>query len=117
MRSSSRWTMEGVSRVDRSLDMLAGWITTEVGRQPWVVYGLMRTADAVSAHKAGPLALTLGLFVIVYLFVFGAGIGFVLRLVRAGPQHFDTGHLPEGGPGHERTPSRPMSAAVEPGAS
>jgi cytochrome d ubiquinol oxidase subunit I len=97
--------------------LLAGWITTEVGRQPWVVYGLMRTADAVSAHKAGPLALTLGLFVIVYLFVFGAGMGFVLRLVRAGPQHFDTGHPPAGGPGHERTPSRPMSAASAPGAS
>jgi cytochrome d ubiquinol oxidase subunit I len=96
--------------------LLAGWITTEVGRQPWVVYGLMRTADAVSTHQAGPLALTLGLFVLVYLFVFGAGIRFVLRLVRAGPQHFDTGHPPEGGPGHERTPSRPMSAALETGA-
>jgi cytochrome d ubiquinol oxidase subunit I len=97
--------------------LLAGWITTEVGRQPWVVYGLMRTADAVSRHDAGPIALTLGLFVIVYLFVFGAGFRFVLRLVRAGPQHFDTGHQPDGGPGHERTPSRPLSAAPAPGAS
>jgi cytochrome d ubiquinol oxidase subunit I len=95
------------------LAVLAGWITTEVGRQPWVVYGLMRTADAVSAHKAGPLALTLGLFVVVYLFVFGAGFAYVLRLVRGGPQHFDAVHPPTGGPGQGRTPSRPMSAATE----
>ncbi len=93
--------------------LLAGWITTEVGRQPWVVYGLMRTSDAVSAHTPGPLALTLGLFVIVYLFVFGVGIAYVLRLVRVGPRYFDAGHPPEGGPGHDRTPSRPMSAAHE----
>jgi cytochrome d ubiquinol oxidase subunit I len=96
------------------LAVLAGWITTEVGRQPWVVYGLMRTGDAVSAHAAGSLALTLGLFIIAYLFVFGVGIAYVLRLVRRGPIHFDAAHPPEGGPGQERTPSRPMSAADEP---
>ncbi len=95
--------------------LLAGWITTEVGRQPWVVYGLMRTSDGVSAHTAGPLALTLGLFVVVYLFVFGVGIAYVMRLVRSGPKHFDATHPPEGGPGHDRTPSRPMSAAPAPG--
>jgi cytochrome d ubiquinol oxidase subunit I len=94
--------------------ILAGWITTEVGRQPWVVYGVMRTADAVSPHKAGPLALTLALFIIVYFFVFGAGFGFVLRLVRAGPQHFDTSHQPDGGLGRQRTPARPLSAAPAP---
>jgi cytochrome bd ubiquinol oxidase subunit I len=94
--------------------VLAGWITTEVGRQPWVVYGLMRTSDAVSRHSAESLALTLGLFIIAYLFVFGVGIAYVLRLVRIGPSHFDGGHPPEGGPGHGRTPSRPMSAALEP---
>jgi cytochrome d ubiquinol oxidase subunit I len=96
------------------LAVLAGWITTEVGRQPWVVYGLMRTSDAVSAHGAGSLALTLGLFIVAYLFVFGVGIAYVLRLVRRGPTHFDATHPPEGGPGQERTPSRPMSAADEP---
>jgi cytochrome d ubiquinol oxidase subunit I len=93
--------------------ILAGWVTTEVGRQPWVVYGLMRTRDAVSAHAPESLALTLGLFIIVYLFVFGTGIAYVLRLVRGGPSHFDAAvHPPEGGPGHERTPARPMSAAL-----
>jgi cytochrome d ubiquinol oxidase subunit I len=93
--------------------LLAGWITTEVGRQPWVVYGLMRTADAVSAHSAGSLAFTLALFIVAYLFVFGVGMAYVLRLVRLGPSHFDAVHPPEGGPGRDRTPSRPMSAADE----
>ncbi|HEX9171673.1 MAG TPA: cytochrome ubiquinol oxidase subunit I [Telluria sp.] len=93
------------------LAILAGWFTTEVGRQPWVVYGLMRTSDAVSRHGAAPLGLTLLLFVVGYFFVFGVGTAYVLRLVRKGPQHFDTAHPLEGGPGHERTPARPMSAA------
>ncbi|MBC7456130.1 MAG: cytochrome ubiquinol oxidase subunit I [Massilia sp.] len=93
--------------------LLAGWITTEVGRQPWVVYGLMRTSDAVSKHAAGPLALTLGLFIVIYVFVFGIGIAYVLRLVKTGPHHFDAGHRGDGGPGEERTPSRPLSAAQQ----
>ncbi len=93
--------------------LLAGWITTEVGRQPWVVYGLMRTSDAVSAHTAGPLAFTLGLFVVAYLFVFGVGIAYVIRLVKIGPRYFDHGHPTGGGPGQDRTPSRPLSAAME----
>ena len=42
--------------------ILAGWFTTEIGRQPWVVYGLMRTADGVSMHSAAQLGLTLVLF-------------------------------------------------------
>ena len=89
--------------------VLAGWITTEVGRQPWVVYGVLRTADAVSPHGLGPLALSLGLFVLSYLFVFGVGIAYVLRLVRKGPQAFDVQGAPQGGPGAPRTPARPLS--------
>jgi cytochrome d ubiquinol oxidase subunit I len=91
------------------LALLAGWFTTEIGRQPWVVYGLMRTSDAVSRHSAGSLALTLGLFIVAYLFVFGVGIAYVLRLVRLGPSHFDAVRPPEGGPGRGHTPARPMS--------
>ncbi len=91
--------------------ILAGWVTTEVGRQPWVVYGVLRTADAVSPHGAVSLGLTLLLFVVAYMFVFGAGTGYVLRMIRKGPQHFALTHAPEGGPGEERTPMRPMSAA------
>jgi cytochrome bd ubiquinol oxidase subunit I len=95
------------------LAILAGWVTTEVGRQPWVVYGLLRTADAVSPHGAGSLALTLALFVVSYLFVFGIGIAYVLRMVRKGPQAFDLSGSPPGGPGMARTPARPLSAAEE----
>lgn len=91
--------------------ILAGWITTEVGRQPWVVHGLMRTADGVSAHTASQLGLSLTLFVIVYFAVFGAGAGFVLRLVRKGPDSGEGATEEHGGPGTSRTPARPLSAA------
>lgn len=91
--------------------IIAGWTTTEVGRQPWVVYGVMRTSDAVSPHGAGTLALTLALFVIAYIFVFGAGTGYLLRLMRKGPQAFQMHRPAEGGPGESRTPMRPLSAA------
>ncbi|MNT40710.1 Cytochrome bd-II ubiquinol oxidase subunit 1 [compost metagenome] len=88
--------------------ILAGWYTTEVGRQPWVVYGLQRTADAVSPHGVPELALTLGIFVIAYFFVFGVGIAYMMRLVRKGPALEEP--KPEGGPGREHTPARPLSA-------
>jgi cytochrome d ubiquinol oxidase subunit I len=65
--------------------LLAGWITTEVGRQPWVVYGLLRTADAVSAHGAAQMSFTLLLFVLAYVLLFGMGITYLLRLIRTGP--------------------------------
>jgi cytochrome d ubiquinol oxidase subunit I len=91
--------------------ILAGWVTTEVGRQPWVVYGVLRTADAVSPHGAGTLAFTLGIFVVTYFFVFGAGTVYVLRMMRKGPHAFELQRATEGGPGEERTPMRPMSAA------
>ncbi|MEX5749056.1 cytochrome ubiquinol oxidase subunit I [Massilia sp. X63] len=91
--------------------ILAGWTTTEVGRQPWVVYGVLRTADAVSPHGAGSLALTLALFVAAYVFVFGTGTVYLLRMMRKGPQRFELHRPAEGGPGEERTPMRPLSAA------
>lgn len=92
--------------------LLAGWITTEVGRQPWVVYGVMRTADAVTNHSVEQLTLTLCLFVVVYFMLFGTGIGYMMRLVRKGPQPFIEHGVP-GGPGQSRTPARPLSAADE----
>jgi cytochrome d ubiquinol oxidase subunit I len=68
------------------LAVLAGWITTEVGRQPYVVYGLMRTADAASPIAAPAVAGSLALFVAVYVVVFGTGIYYLLRLMRAEPE-------------------------------
>lgn len=95
------------------LAILAGWMTTEIGRQPWVVYGVMRTVDGVSKHDISSLALSLALFIVVYLFVFGIGIAYVLRLVRKGPTPHE-GDLPiDGGPGHDKQQMRPMSLAEE----
>ena len=65
--------------------VIAGWNTTEVGRQPWTVYGLMRTADSVSPSLTGGDVLgSLIAYVVVYLVMFPAGIAFMASLVRAG---------------------------------
>lgn len=66
--------------------ILAGWFTTEIGRQPWVVYGVLRTVDAVTPHTASEVGLTLAMFVLIYLAVFGMGTLYVLRLVNIGPK-------------------------------
>jgi cytochrome bd ubiquinol oxidase subunit I len=64
--------------------VLAGWVTTETGRQPWIVQGIMRTADATSPVLGGAVAVTLALFVVVYGIVFSAGIYFINRLIAKG---------------------------------
>jgi len=66
--------------------VIAGWITTEVGRQPWVIYGLLRTRDAVSPIAAAGVTGSLIAFVIVYFAVFAAGTWYILRLMRDPPQ-------------------------------
>jgi cytochrome bd ubiquinol oxidase subunit I len=71
------------------LAVLAGWFVTEVGRQPWVVHGLIRTAEAVSPVGAEQIAPSLTAFIVVYLFVFGAGAYYILRLIAKGPQTGD----------------------------
>ncbi len=63
----------------------AGWIVTESGRQPWIVYGLKRTADAASPVSAATLATSLAVFVIVYGIVFAMGIYYINRLIARGP--------------------------------
>jgi cytochrome d ubiquinol oxidase subunit I len=65
--------------------VLAGWFVAEVGRQPWVVYGVLRTADAVSPVPGGSVLTSILLFVLVYGIVFGAGIFYMGQLVRRGP--------------------------------
>jgi len=93
--------------------LLAGWMTTEIGRQPWTVYGLLRTADAVSLHSATQLTISLVLFVLIYSAVFGAGIGYVLRLIRIGPELGEDLAVESGGPGQDRHSMRPLSAVTE----
>jgi cytochrome bd ubiquinol oxidase subunit I len=66
--------------------VLAGWITTEVGRQPYTVYGLLRTAQSVSPVDAWAVGASLLAFVVVYFLVFGAGVFYILRLMRRPPE-------------------------------
>jgi cytochrome d ubiquinol oxidase subunit I len=65
--------------------VIAGWVTTEVGRQPYVVYGLLRTRDAVSPIAAPAVSASLTAFVIVYFAVFAMGTWYILRLMRRPP--------------------------------
>jgi cytochrome bd ubiquinol oxidase subunit I len=85
--------------------VVAGWITTEVGRQPWTVYGLLRTADSVSPSLTGAnVAWSLAFYVLVYLIMFPTGIAFMAGLVRRGPQRPDAEAPPveiESGRPHE----------------
>jgi cytochrome d ubiquinol oxidase subunit I len=61
--------------------VLAGWITTEVGRQPWTVYGLLSTNDSVAPVEAAAVASSLVAFIVVYFMLFGAGTYYILRLM------------------------------------
>jgi cytochrome d ubiquinol oxidase subunit I len=75
--------------------VLAGWVTTEVGRQPFTIYGLMRTSESLSPISAQAVGASLIGFIIVYFFVFGAGIVYLFRLWREAPgRHVD--HSEEG---------------------
>ena len=59
--------------------VLAGWITTEVGRQPYTIYGLLRTADSLAPVDAPAVAASLVAFIVVYFAVFGAGTFYLVR--------------------------------------
>lgn len=74
--------------------LLAGWVTTEVGRQPYTVYGLLRTADSLSPIGAPGVAISLAAFVVVYLTVFGAGVMLMLRIMATPPQPGELGPAP-----------------------
>ncbi|MGH6974020.1 MAG: cytochrome ubiquinol oxidase subunit I, partial [Stellaceae bacterium] len=66
--------------------VIAGWTTTEVGRQPWTVYGLLRTADSVSPTLTGTdVLLSLAGYVLVYLLIYPVGLTMMARVVRRGP--------------------------------
>jgi cytochrome d ubiquinol oxidase subunit I len=71
--------------------VLAGWITTEVGRQPYAVYGLLRTAHAASPLDAPAVAASLAAFAVVYFAVFGAGVFYLLRLMSRPPVPHEPG--------------------------
>ncbi|KPF80118.1 cytochrome D ubiquinol oxidase subunit I [alpha proteobacterium AAP81b] len=77
--------------------VIAGWVTTEVGRQPFTVYGLLHTADSASPLAAPAIAASLTAFVLVYFAVFGMGTWFILKLM---------GHEPV--PGEQGPPQGPQ---------
>ena len=85
---------------------LTGWFTAEVGRQPWTVYGVLRTADALTPFLTTRAAtISLVVFCAIYTFIFSFGVFYIYRLLRAGP----VGHLIL--PPAVAFPSRPMSIA------
>jgi len=65
--------------------VLAGWFVTEIGRQPYIIYGFMRTAEALSPVAGETVAVSLSAFVIIYGFIFGCGMLYILRLIGRGP--------------------------------
>lgn len=86
--------------------ILSGWYVTEIGRQPWVAYGILRTADAASPVAPSAVLTTLILFVIVYTCVFSIGVYYINRLIQHGPKGAAaaTPHT---------LPSRPLAEAGE----
>jgi cytochrome d ubiquinol oxidase subunit I len=89
--------------------VLAGWMVAEVGRQPWVVYGVLRTRDAVSPVLASQVATSLIAYITVYAIVFTAGAIFILRLMAEGP----VAALAEPAPRQDRAPGSALARAPE----
>jgi cytochrome d ubiquinol oxidase subunit I len=89
--------------------ILTGWFTAEVGRQPWTIYGVLRTADAVTPFLTTRAAtISLVLFGTIYVFIFSFGTFYIYRLLRDGPARFRVQAAPRA------VPNRPMSLADEP---
>ncbi|HXF54061.1 MAG TPA: cytochrome ubiquinol oxidase subunit I [Hyphomicrobiaceae bacterium] len=107
----TRWFLWPAAHVWWSgfIAVIAGWIVTESGRQPWIAHGILRTADALSPVPAGSIALTLAMFILVYGIIFSMGIYYINRLIAAGPK----GSAVK--PPDRGTPTRPLSAAEEAG--
>jgi cytochrome d ubiquinol oxidase subunit I len=92
--------------------VIAGWVTTEVGRQPYTVYGILRTADSVAPLAAPAVATSLIAFVVVYFAVFGVGAWYILRLMHHAPQP----HEPDLAEAPIRTAGITPAAQIERGA-
>ncbi len=88
--------------------VIAGWMVTEIGRQPYTVYGLLRTADSASPLDAPAVGASLLAFVVVYFAVFGTGTWYILRLMHGAPKVHE--------PGVRRTEKGPIrTAGITPG--
>ena len=91
--------------------VIAGWTTAEVGRQPWLVWGVMRTAAGASPVTAHEVGASLLAFLLVYAVVFSAGALYILRLLGAGPAAASQPLA-----GGSEPPGSPLGAALEEGA-
>jgi cytochrome d ubiquinol oxidase subunit I len=69
--------------------VLAGWFVTEVGRQPYIVYNILKTADMVSPVLGKYVFISLIAFVVVYVIIFGAGIYYIMHLIKKGIEAID----------------------------
>jgi cytochrome d ubiquinol oxidase subunit I len=91
--------------------VVAGWTTTEVGRQPWTVYGVMRTAQSVTPSLTGfDVLISLAGYIAVYAIMFPAGLWMVARIVRGGVS--DKANAPVAG-GRPSAPVKPVPGAAE----
>lgn len=88
--------------------IIAGWVTTESGRQPYLAYGILRTADGMSPVVPEVVASSLAAFVLVYCVVFSIGIYYIRKLIRKGPAGAAVDPVLPGG-----MPNRPLSTAQE----
>jgi cytochrome d ubiquinol oxidase subunit I len=95
--------------------LLAGWVTTEVGRQPWTVYGVLRTVDSVSPISAQQAGVSLLIFVLVYFLVFGMGVYYMLKMMKRGPEeHRDQREFQRDSRQHPVLRNRPLDALDAP---
>lgn len=94
--------------------VLAGWTTTEVGRQPWTVYGILRTADSVTPSlRGGDVALSFALYAVAYLLIYSTGFWYMLRLIQRGPTHDDSTPPIEAGQPANPIKALPARATLE----
>jgi cytochrome d ubiquinol oxidase subunit I len=89
--------------------VISGWIVAEVGRQPWVITGVMRTSEAVSPVGAGQVSASLMGFLIVYAVIFSVGVLYIMRLMAEGP----VAGADEPGPMNQRAPGSALAAAPD----
>ncbi|MEO1103377.1 MAG: cytochrome ubiquinol oxidase subunit I [Pseudomonadota bacterium] len=95
--------------------VIAGWITTEVGRQPFTVYGVLRTAESASPIAAPAVGASLMAYIVIYTIVFGAGVFYILRLMLTPPKDADQETLADEGPIRTAgiTPAQQMIAEAQ----
>lgn len=109
----SKWLLDGWRWLSPAgfVALLAGWYVVEIGRQPYTVYGVLRTADSVSPNiQAAAVLSSLIVYAAVYFFIFGFGIWYLRKLLTIGPVKQPPKHLDGGG----KTPARPLSLPDEP---